>query len=638
MSMTPNPLFQSTFALIIGINKYEANEISTLNGCENDAEAFAKFLTEDCAIPQPETRIVKLIGAEATRDNIIEKVQSHLINNAAIPSDGALMILFFAGHGSSCKSVDFGTIVETICPYDTRMTKNGQYVHGIPDYVFGWLLEDLAQNKGTNITMILDSCHSGGLSRDSESGTPRRLDADTTPISLAVDRNLHRGRVSSRALGRWNAAASSHILLAACGEKESAYETDSTSAGRIMGRFTASLLNALRTYSQEDFSTQTYSDLLKSLDSKVLDKQRPHCGHRNQDWLVFTNTKSKHSWLLQRNPSDPDTFKVDIGELGGISTDTEFSLVTSDGSTNPTLTVVGVVKSNHSILRLKEGSRQLLGYRVRVTDWSKSGRMLKVAGNNIFPHLVVESEHNFYSEHNFMFSPLPDILVRKSEEEIIIEWQAGSMKAGIIPKALENTSFKFRSPRHLFSILDGLAHFNYIFNQSKSRGGTNTNIQLKIYELMGPFGARQPNLDVGNIVQDNAAQLTAVNGKKYAFEMCSDSPRDLYPYLFYLNPQTYQIDVLYLPPGEGAKPTLHSNGTLQVGAGAEDAFEFEEDSSMFGILKLFVSTEYHQLDWIEQSSLFDVEFTGNGKPRGFKRIREGNEFWKVIQVPVQVKM
>ncbi|KAJ7101758.1 caspase domain-containing protein, partial [Mycena epipterygia] len=196
--MTPIHLFQSTFALIIGIDKYKSPAIPRLNGCKNDAEEFRKFLIEDCSIPHPDTRIVSLIGQKATRRKIIKTFLSHLINNPEIPDNGALMIFFFAGHGSRCPVTESGKTVETICPYDIRTKHLCQYVHGIPDYVFGWLLEDLSRKKGTNIAVILDCCHSGGMSRNLDGA--RRLNNDDTPISLRVDLAIARDRLSAESL------------------------------------------------------------------------------------------------------------------------------------------------------------------------------------------------------------------------------------------------------------------------------------------------------------------------------------------------------------------------------------------------------------------------------------------------------
>ncbi|KAJ7101759.1 hypothetical protein C8R44DRAFT_988366 [Mycena epipterygia] len=398
----------------------------------------------------------------------------------------------------------------------------------------------------------------------------------------------------------------------------------------VMGRFTAALLTAIR--HRRDLSTTTYSDLVKSLDPTVLGGQHPHCGHMNQNWLVFTNTKSGDSWLLQQIPSNPDTFRVDIGALQGVCEATEFVLVTSDGSSSSPL-IVDDLQSDHSILRLTQGSRPMDGYRVRITHWNNSLTILKVSGDDTILQLVVDHDPG----KRFIVvaaDDKPDLILRNSNDRHILEWKTGLMSTDLVPEDLQKATLHFSNQNHLSNILDGLAHFNYVLNyHSGSVQSSNDDVQLKLYQLEGNFGARTVNMQVGNIVQNHAIKLTADNRRNYAFEMSNNTQLDLFPYLFYLNPKTYEISEIYLPPGGDLTPTLPSQGTLTVGAGAERAFNFKA-SSMFAVMKMFVFTKYHNLDSITQRSVFDVNFAGKGKGRNFER--EPVEFWKAIQITVEV--
>jgi hypothetical protein len=100
--------------------------------------------------------ILFLKNDRATRKNITNAIQSHFRDNTRIPNDGtATMILFFSGHGSRAK-VEGNLIaadnkVEVICPVDERTKRMGEYVYAIPDYVLGWLLREVAAQKGPNI-------------------------------------------------------------------------------------------------------------------------------------------------------------------------------------------------------------------------------------------------------------------------------------------------------------------------------------------------------------------------------------------------------------------------------------------------------------------------------------------------------
>ncbi|KAJ7101730.1 caspase domain-containing protein [Mycena epipterygia] len=635
---TATSRFLSTFALIIGINEYAAPEIPPLAGCANDAKRFKNFLTADCGVPDAQIRL--LTNEQATRRNIIETFQAHFINNEQIPDNGALMILFFAGHGSFYQRPGSNEKIETICPYDERTGDGNQRVYSIPDYVLGWLLEDLSQKKGTNITVISDSCHSGGLSRNADSGTIRRL-TSTTPVPLEIDIDLWKNRTTAQPISTWR--SSSYTLLAACRADEVACEallpdpTDAEpDATQVMGRFTTALLAALRKI-LNNLSNTTYSDLLKYLDGSLLSNQHPHCGDMNQDRLVFTNTKPSRSWDLVQNPSKPNTFLVDIGSTWGITYDTEFALISQGGEVVGAL-VVKDVKPDNSTLGFKGlTSITLDGHRVRVTAWNNPSVILNVFADKDFPH-TLEVPKLLQNQCKFMVTEKAKAKIilqacGDNHEKIMVEWQTGT-----ITQYAKQNSFILKDPRHLPAILNGISHFNYTLNHNGSNENRDIDIHLKLYELDGEFGHRQPNKAVGDIVKNRVAQLTAEKGKKYAFEMCNNSPYDLFPYLFYFNPQTYEIDALYLPTGGDSKPSLLAGQQIQLGVGKERAFEFQADpTSMLGFLKMFVFADYHLLDWIVQDSILE-ESQAQGTGRKFLReeLEIPSKLGKAIQVTVVV--
>ncbi|KAF8197273.1 hypothetical protein K438DRAFT_1585308, partial [Mycena galopus ATCC 62051] len=155
-------------------SKYKnTDQFATLRGAVNDATAFYKFLfdsREQCGLGVPNSNIVLLEDEDATRDKILAAFESHLLKNPRIPDRGdASMILFFAGHGTRVHApknlMSQDEMVEGICPVDERTSPGGKYVHTIPDYVLVHILRELCEKKGQNITVIFDSCHSGGMGR-----------------------------------------------------------------------------------------------------------------------------------------------------------------------------------------------------------------------------------------------------------------------------------------------------------------------------------------------------------------------------------------------------------------------------------------------------------------------------------------
>ncbi|KAJ7106011.1 caspase domain-containing protein [Mycena epipterygia] len=637
---TATSTFRSTFALIIGINEYAAPEIPSLAGCTYDAKRFKNFLTADCGVP--DAQIQFLTNKQATRQHIIDTFQTHFINNKEIPDIGALMIFFFAGHGGSYQNPESDEKIETICPYDERTWNGDQEVYGIPDYVLGWLLEDLSQKKGSNITVISDSCHSGGLSRNADGGTIRRL-TSTAPVPLKIDIDLWKNIMRTEPISKWRSSSSPYTLLAACQAEEVACEallphpTDAKpDATQVMGRFTTALLDALRR-ALKNLSNTTYSDLLKSFDRSLLPSQHPHCGHMNQDRLVFTNTKPSPSWGLVQNPADPNTFLVDIGSTWGITHDTEFSLISQGGEVVGAL-MVKDSKPDKSILAFKgETSFPLDGHRVRVKTWKNPSVILNVFADKDFPSHTLEVK-GIDNPCKFMVTEKAkaNIVLQAcgdNHKTIMIEWQTGT-----ITQYAKQNSFILRDTRYLPTILDGISHFNYTLNHNGSNKNYDINVQLKLYELDGEFGHREPKLPVDDIVKNGVARLTAEKGKKYGFEMCNDSPYNLFPYLFYFNPQTYEIDALYLPTGGDSKPSLSSKKKIQLGVGNTPAFEFDADpSSMLGFLKMFVFARYHPLDWIVQGLILEESQTQDtGRKFRTEKQEIPPDLGKAIQVTVVV--
>ena len=134
------------FALIIGIDNYQNEEIRKLKGCVNDSENVCLFLTEYLHVNP--AHIKHLRDGEATRENILSAFEKHLISNQEIQLNDAI-VFYFGGHGSCAKHPD-GNIMQTICPYDYRMG-----VRAITDQFIASLMRRLANLKGNNIVSVI---------------------------------------------------------------------------------------------------------------------------------------------------------------------------------------------------------------------------------------------------------------------------------------------------------------------------------------------------------------------------------------------------------------------------------------------------------------------------------------------------
>ena len=65
---------------------------------------------------------------------------------------GDLVIFFYAGHGSRTPGPEgWKGRIESICPYDVNTTKDGKTIYGIPDFVVGTVMTDLASTREANV-------------------------------------------------------------------------------------------------------------------------------------------------------------------------------------------------------------------------------------------------------------------------------------------------------------------------------------------------------------------------------------------------------------------------------------------------------------------------------------------------------
>ncbi|KAF8601169.1 hypothetical protein BDV93DRAFT_608253 [Ceratobasidium sp. AG-I] len=307
------------YALTIGINTYRY--LDHLSGAVDDANEVAKFLMQDLNVPS--NHIVSLQNKSATRSAIIEAIRG-LQKDRRIQT-GDPILIYYAGHGGLAQASPEwqektgSSEIQVIFPWDynTASGDSNEKVQCIPDRTIHSLLNDLAKEKGNNITVIFDSCHSASGSRAAtiDNGIPDQIarHAEVTaeiPYNIDSDITEHRenphldGSQSRYPKLPLNTDQASHIHLAACGSREKAWENEKR------GVFTSALLNTIRAYGADKI---TYRHLLTSL--PTLPKQSPHCYGTNKSWILFNSLvpsrkitfipvqRTQESWVLQAGAS-----------------------------------------------------------------------------------------------------------------------------------------------------------------------------------------------------------------------------------------------------------------------------------------------------------------------------------------------
>ncbi|KAJ7736240.1 caspase domain-containing protein [Mycena maculata] len=640
------------FALVIGINEYRSSDYPILQGAVNDARAFEQYLLdprEKRGLGVPASNILVLKDQQATRASILAAFQSHFLDNPRIPDGGnATMILFYAGHGTRILAPENNIArdfkVEAISPVDER-TKDatGNYVHAIPDYVLGWLLRELARKKGSNITVIFDACHSGGLGRDF--GQERTGDSNSPSVPLELDSHLWKGEAgaeqTAQSFRMWSPSATSHVLLAACGQHETAREIKYKDDNSIHGRFTESLITWLRRLRLEN---TTYAELLNRL--PTWSGQTPHCGGNRRRHLVFDGnypaTGQRALPLMTHTSPNKDilrSFRVDIGSVEGVVPETEFTVYDPDNNELCILVAHSVeiartilVTKDNKPLVTEDGQAFTIPKqsRVVISDWKNDAMILHVYTPDGFPHTA-----DLFPAHDILKQPNgrkyvqaisvqdADISMRREDAEIVIE----NLKSTIL-ECQRETRFSLSSTAHLPKVVDGIAHFNYFLERHHGEAPL-TGVSLEMHRLVGDYPGRTPDLTEGpahdgNLVANRAVSITSIPGAKYGFTIRNTSMDDLFPYLFYFDPEEYTITLWYGPEtAQVAAPlkakTRQLDGTVTIGMGGEPGFSFPlpaDQNFGAGFFKLFVATEYLEIDWIKQTvSPFDPDFEGTPRMR-----------------------
>jgi Caspase domain len=242
------------YALLIGVDCYLPNQLpggyyyASLGGCVRDIKHVETFLLSRLGMTQE--RILKLTASRGdgqkplepleqwpTYENMVAKFKQLL----AVANAGDQVYIHYSGHGgralTAYKSLkgDDG-LDEALVPTDIGNSE-ARYLR---DVELAYLLKSMV-DKVLIVTVVLDSCHSGGATRGIGKATPRSMMPDGSGFDTTPDRPTHSDVASAEDLeaawmglaGRtrtakpdsgWLAEPKGYTLLAACRANESAYE------------------------------------------------------------------------------------------------------------------------------------------------------------------------------------------------------------------------------------------------------------------------------------------------------------------------------------------------------------------------------------------------------------------------------
>lgn len=151
------PLKAKRFAIVIGVDRYDDTQISTLGGAVNDAKTLANALVQYAGFPGDQVTLLasdQPVERQPTRGNILRRL-SNL--SAVIPKDG-LLLLAFAGHGVERGGQAF------LLPSDAQVSNDVDLLEQTAINVKQ--IKERIQKTGVGqVLMILDACRNDPVGR-----------------------------------------------------------------------------------------------------------------------------------------------------------------------------------------------------------------------------------------------------------------------------------------------------------------------------------------------------------------------------------------------------------------------------------------------------------------------------------------
>jgi hypothetical protein len=244
-------------ALCVGINDYPYDG-SDLNGCVNDAKAWADLLVSHFNFPKSNLKL--LLDAEATKAKIIAGLKN-LLTGA---SPGDVLVFTNSSHGTyvADTSGDEEMYDEALCPYDCADNL-------IVDDDLRVLFSNLP--KGVSCIVISDSCFSGTVTRAAVAEvipglkTPDDRRVRFLNPALMGQRVLENPwRAKPKAKQKYPESKMKEILLSGCTDKE--YSYDALIGGIYHGAMTYFALKAIQEANYQITFQQLHTRLLNFLD------------------------------------------------------------------------------------------------------------------------------------------------------------------------------------------------------------------------------------------------------------------------------------------------------------------------------------------------------------------------------------
>lgn len=146
----------NTYAVVIGISKYENKGIEQLEYADRDANAFSDYLKSKAGGSVPEENIRLLVNEKATLSAVYESLDWLL----EVCKENDLVYFYFSGHGD-LENVTISNDGYLIC-YNSPRTN---YIYNAVQIEYlNKVANTLSVRNNGKVILVTDACHSGKLS------------------------------------------------------------------------------------------------------------------------------------------------------------------------------------------------------------------------------------------------------------------------------------------------------------------------------------------------------------------------------------------------------------------------------------------------------------------------------------------
>lgn len=311
---------RADYAIIVGVQHYpNAPGYAPLEGPVPDSKALSEVLALRFGF-----KVRTILDAEATKERILNEIKIA----AANLKEDERFVFYFAGHGMMSPP--------SLMPADAVAddpTGKGEYKTITPDELYAAVRLINAKSR----TVILDSCHSGAMSKGLDASIVPRLYIPRRRTLLSKGFDVFPEPANGKDLGhKFDLGKGEVCYVTACRDIEKAYEAR-LEGGQRTGLFTHFLMRSLKesqeaTPTWEEVRTDVSTNLSEFLTSKGY-SQSPTVSSAYREALMFESKdqvgpesrllKSAAQLFATENPDpaklsmsiQPDTTNLQVGQF-----------------------------------------------------------------------------------------------------------------------------------------------------------------------------------------------------------------------------------------------------------------------------------------------------------------------------------